>query len=149
MPCFDRQTTKLTNLESTSTDNVRQGQFGNASSYKDQVSALRKDDQLKESTYSFMLAQAADDVCYPTDADHAFDKFRICIETSTLRKALKSKDADEIKDACDEINSNEDAWDVHSRLTSDEQLKVELLYLTDKSGKPVERLIPKKQKKAH
>ncbi len=149
MPCFDRQTSKFTNPESASTDNVKQVQFGSASSYREQVSALRQDDRLKESTYSFMLAQTNDDVCYPTDADDAFDKFRICIETSTLRKALKSKNADEIKDACDEINSNGDAWDVHSRLTPDEQLKVELLYTTDKSGKPVERLIPKKQRKAN
>lgn len=149
MPCFDRQTEKLTNLESTSADNVKQVQFGNASSYKEQVSALRKDDQLKESTYSFMLAQADDTVCYPTDAEDAFDKFRICVETSTLRKALKSKNADEIKDACDEINSNGDAWDVHSRLTPDEQLKVELRYMTDKSGKPIERLIPRQQRKTH
>lgn len=148
MPCFDRQTSKLTNLESTPTDNVKQVQFGNASSYEEQVSALRKDDQLKESTYSFMLAQA-DDNCYPTDAEDAFDKFRICIETSTLRKALKSKNTNEIKDACDEINSNGDARDVHSRLTTDEKLKVELKYTTDKSGKPIERLIPKQQGKTH
>jgi|GEM_PF-4822140 len=136
-----------------SSDNItweglhRTVQFGAAASYKDQMSVLRKDDALKDSTFHLLLADAHDySDCMPTDSEDSYEKLKVCIETQTLRKALRNKEPQEVKRACDEINSNRDARAVHDLLTSTEKQQVQLKGDLDKLGQKIEILVPDPQR---
>ncbi len=145
---FEKEISRPTQIsETTREDNV--SQFGNPSSYADQMSALRKDDELKSSTMMFMLAQADGDFCHPTDGKDAYEKFRVCIETRALRRALKAKDKHDIKESCDEINSNRDARVVYNQLTSSEKELVQIKSEEKAPGHVREILSPAPEKKSN
>ncbi len=96
----------------------------------------------------FMLAQADGDFCHPTEGKDAYEKFRVCIETRTLRKALKAKNKHDIKESCDEINSNRDARVVYNQLTSAEKELVQIKPAERTRGNVQEVLSPAPEKKS-
>lgn len=137
-------------LDASANGQTRQDvQFGSASSYADQISALQKDDILKTSTYEFLLTQDTGGLCMPDDSVDALDKFRICVETSTLRKALSSKDQKAIKQSCDEITSNRDARAIFNQLDAKEKKQVHLEYQTGSHAEIIEALVPGPETKTH